>query len=134
MARAKWDELAPLLDELEIPAPVEWLRPPETGMVMLKARTGGKGNAFHMGEATVTRCVVRIGTGETGFSYLLGRDGDHARFAALLDAMLQGSHKKVIEDKVLRPLSVSIAKREQAESRKAAATKVDFFTLVRGEG
>jgi alpha-D-ribose 1-methylphosphonate 5-triphosphate synthase subunit PhnG len=103
-------------------------------MVMLKARTGGKGNAFHMGEATVTRCVVRIGTGETGFSYLLGRDGDHARFAALLDAMLQGSHKKVIEDKVLRPLSVSIAKREQAESRKAAATKVDFFTLVRGEG
>jgi alpha-D-ribose 1-methylphosphonate 5-triphosphate synthase subunit PhnG len=134
IARAKWAELAPLLDELEVPAPVEWLRPPETGMVMLKARAGDGGKAFHMGEATVTRCVVRIGSGETGFSYLLGRNSDHARFAALLDALLQSDRREFVQEKVLSPLSGLIAERERMQSRKAAATKVDFFTLVRGEG
>jgi alpha-D-ribose 1-methylphosphonate 5-triphosphate synthase subunit PhnG len=134
IARAKWAELAPLVDGLAVPAPVEWLRPPETGMVMLKARAGGKGSAFHMGEATVTRCVARLPTGETGFSYLLGRNADHARIAALLDAMLQSELKPVVESKVLSALQQTIANRELMESRKAAGTKVDFFTLVRGEG
>lgn len=134
LAHAKWDEeLAPLLAGIDLPSDVVWLRPPECGMVMMQARAGGSGQAFHLGEATVTRCAVKLATGETGMSYLLGRNEEHARSAALLDALMQGDAKRLIQTAVVLPLSAKIAARKEAGSRKAAATKVEFFTLVRGE-
>ena len=33
---------------------VRWLRPAETGMVMVRGRAGGTGQAFNLGEMTVT--------------------------------------------------------------------------------
>ena len=66
------------------------LRKPEVGLVMLRGRIGGDGAAFNVGEATVTRAVVRIAGGEIGFSYVLGREPQKARLAALIDALWQG--------------------------------------------
>ena len=41
--------------------PHDVLRAPETGLVMLRGRMGATGGAFNLGEATVTRCAVRLG-------------------------------------------------------------------------
>ncbi|ERI51370.1 hypothetical protein N878_06565, partial [Pseudomonas sp. EGD-AK9] len=50
------------------------IRAPEVGMTLVRGRMGGTGNAFNLGEMTVTRCVVRLADGRTGYSYLAGRD------------------------------------------------------------
>ena len=52
----------------------EWIRRPEVGMVMVHGRTEASGTPFAVGETTVSRCVLRLASGETGFGYVLGRD------------------------------------------------------------
>ncbi|KRE24666.1 hypothetical protein ASE66_05435 [Bosea sp. Root483D1] len=132
LARATQGEIDALLQQGG-PLPThELLKAPETGTVMVEGRAGGAGRRFNLGEATVTRCVVRLEGGAMGFSYALGRDGRKARLAAITDALLQGE----IETGPLRRGVFALAQKQQAArdlaSRKAAATKVDFFTLVRG--
>ena len=117
---------------VEAPRYVE-LRPVATGLVMVRGRIGGDGAPFNLGEATVTRAAVRMDSGEVGFSYLLGRDHDKARLAAVCDALWQSGRRDAIERNVLAPIRARL-ERERAEKReRAAATRVDFFTLVRGE-
>ena len=125
--------IASRLDVLALPDH-ENLREPENGLVMVRGRIGGDGAPFNLGEATVTRAAVRMDSGEVGFSYLLGRDHDKARLAAVCDALWQShSCRDAIERHVLAPIRGRLA-RERAEKREqAAATRVDFFTLVRGE-
>ncbi|MGZ8369102.1 MAG: phosphonate C-P lyase system protein PhnG [Rhodoplanes sp.] len=111
------------------------VREPETGLAMVRGRIGGDGAPFNVGEATVSRAAVRLETGEIGFGYVLGRDQEKARLVALCDALFQSErYCAMIEDDVLSPLRV----RQEAERReiaaRTAATRVDFFTLVRGEG
>jgi alpha-D-ribose 1-methylphosphonate 5-triphosphate synthase subunit PhnG len=110
------------------------IRPPETGLVMLRGRIGGSGSAFNLGEATVTRCAVRTAKGYEGHAYVMGRNHGHAKLAAVCDALLQdeSQHAKV-DAQVLQPLQTLMAEQRSLAARKAAATKVDFFTLVRGE-
>lgn len=130
LARASRTEIADLVGP-DLPGH-EVLKAPETGTVMVEGRAGGAGRRFNLGEATVTRCVVRLDGGAMGFSYALGRDARKARLAAILDARLQ------IEgpDGALHGAIDVLADRQHTArdlaSRKAAATKVDFFTLVRG--
>ena len=110
----------------------EVLRAPETGTVMLRGRAGGTGAPFNLGEMTVTRASLRIGEA-VGHGHVQGRAKEAARAAALIDALMQGPEAGRIEAEVLRPI---LAEREAAartRAAKAAATKVDFFTLVRGE-
>ena len=110
------------------------IRKPEIGLVMLRGRVGGKGAPFNLGEATVTRAAVRLASGETGFSYILGRDQERARLAALVDALWQCAGKRsVIERHILSPIRARIDAEGVKSAAQAAATKVDFFTLVRGE-
>jgi alpha-D-ribose 1-methylphosphonate 5-triphosphate synthase subunit PhnG len=94
----------------------------------------GDGAPFNLGEATVTRAAVRIPSGETGFSYVLGCDREKARLAALCDALWQdASTRDLIEAHVLAPVRARLAAEREKTSAHAAATRVDFFTLVRGE-
>lgn len=121
---------------LEVGAGVEYteLRRPEIGLVMLRGRMNGAGAPFNLGEATVTRAVVRLASGETGFSYVLGRDGEKARAAALVDALWQRADLRPrIEELIIAPLRMAQEARDQERAQRTAATKVDFFTLVRGE-
>ncbi|MCO5089725.1 MAG: phosphonate C-P lyase system protein PhnG [Bosea sp.] len=130
LARATRDEIASLLGVLP---EHEVLKAPETGTVMVEGRAGGAGRRFNLGEATVTRCVVRLPSGRMGFSYALGRDHRKARLAALLDARLQDAAAGGELAQGIAALAVRQAAARDLASRKAAATKVDFFTLVRGE-
>jgi alpha-D-ribose 1-methylphosphonate 5-triphosphate synthase subunit PhnG len=110
------------------------VRGPETGLVMVRGRMGGGGNPFNLGEATVTRATVRLESGEIGHAYCLGRDGDKAVHAALFDALWQrpGSRESV-EAQVLEPLRDAAAGADAARRAQTSATRVDFFTMVRGE-
>ncbi len=109
------------------------LKPVETGLVMLRGRMGGDGAAFNVGEATVTRAVVELSSGERGYGHVLGRDANHARAAAVLDALWQSSARPAVEMEVLRPIEARLAAERAKVRAETAATRVDFFTLVRGE-
>ena len=116
------------------PAGVVDLRPPETGLVMLRGRIGGSGAPFNLGEATVARAAVRLPSGATGFGHVLGRDRAKARDAALLDALwVEGESRDRLEREILTPLAARIARDETRRTAEVAATRVDFFTLVRGD-
>src|ERR1700716_811287 len=122
------------LDATALP-PNENLREPENGLVMVRGRIGGDGAPFNLGEATVSRAAVRLATGEVGFGYTLGRDQDKARMIALCDALIQTSdHADGVEAQVLAPLRARMMSERSRRAAETAATRVDFYTLVRGEG
>jgi alpha-D-ribose 1-methylphosphonate 5-triphosphate synthase subunit PhnG len=129
LARASREDIASLVGALP---DHEVLKAPETGTVMVEGRAGGAGRRFNLGEATVTRCVVRLPNGRMGFSYALGRDPAKARLAALADARLQDEPEGGALHAAIARLAEGQADMRVRASRKAAATKVDFFTLVRG--
>lgn len=109
------------------------IRTPEIGSVMVRGRAGATGAPFNLGEMTVTRCTVQVEGGPVGHGYVQGRDREKARRAAVLDAMLQGPRGDELQGSVLAPLALRLAQVRQGRAAKAAATKVEFFTLVRGE-
>jgi alpha-D-ribose 1-methylphosphonate 5-triphosphate synthase subunit PhnG len=106
------------------------LREPQIGMVMVRGRAGGAGQRFNLGEMTVTRCAITLADGTVGHAYVKGRDRLQAQYAALFDAIMlrDGSASDFIDD-----LARAQAAAKRNHARKVAATKVDFFTLVRGE-
>jgi alpha-D-ribose 1-methylphosphonate 5-triphosphate synthase subunit PhnG len=134
LAESDAGQIAHLLEALG-PLPMcEDLRAPENGLVMIRGRIGGDGAQFNLGEATVSRAVVRLSSGEMGFGYVLGRDRAKARLIALCDALTQTrAYAAALEGKVVAPLRAGLDARRETRARQVAATKVDFFTLVRGE-
>ncbi|MBN1089229.1 phosphonate C-P lyase system protein PhnG [Pantoea sp. 1B4] len=110
------------------------IRPAEIGLTRLQARMGATGKRFVMGDATVTRVVVQLSDGTLGYSYLLGRDKAHAERCALLDALLQQPEtRQLLEEKIITPLAAWRDEQRQLRAREIASSKVDFFTLVRGD-
>ncbi len=130
LAKAAPDRLAQLMPDLP---EHELLRAPESGAVMVHGRTGGAGAAFNLGEVTVTRCSVRLGCGTVGHAWVQGRNKAHARRAALGDALLQTAAAPKMQAQVLDVLAAEAATAKASRAGKAAATKVEFFTMVRGE-
>src|SRR5690606_24877558 len=107
----------------------------QTGMAMVRARTGGTGAQFNLGEITVTRCAVSLAAGAMGVAYVQGRSARHAEQAAVLDALLQTADwRDRIRQAVIEPLARHHAARKARQAAAAAATRVEFFTLARGEG
>ena len=101
---------------------------------MVQARMGGTGRPFNLGEMTITRCTVRTGQGRAGHAYVPGRRLRHAELAAVFDALLQdGSCRGTLLETLIRPLQEARgATSPHCLGLKTAATKVDFFTMVRG--
>jgi alpha-D-ribose 1-methylphosphonate 5-triphosphate synthase subunit PhnG len=133
LAHSDAADIAGRLDAIAVPA-YENLREPENGLVMVRGRIGGDGAPFNLGEATVSRAAVRLATGEVGFGYTLGRDREKARLIALCDALVQSNEfADAVEAGVLAPLRVAMVSRQNRRAAETAATRVDFYTLVRGE-
>lgn len=141
-ARKRWMELLAQAPSAELIAAFTglgeapdhaFLRAPEFGSVMVRGRMGGTGGAFNLGEMTVTRCSVRLADGAVGHAYVAGRDAEKARVAAICDALLQGVRAQEVQDAIVSPMQALIEKARADHAAKAAATKVDFFTLVRGD-
>ena len=130
LARAKPARLAILMSDVP---EHEVLRGPEVGAVMVRGRIGGTGQPFNLGEITISRCSIRLAGGPVGHAHVQGRDKSHALRAAVVDALMQTDRAKELLTQVLTPLQAEERAAVALRSAKAAATKVDFFTLVRGE-
>jgi alpha-D-ribose 1-methylphosphonate 5-triphosphate synthase subunit PhnG len=125
--RAHWRAFEPKPDHTVV-------RGPETGLIMVRGRIGGGGAPFNVGEATATRCVVRLSTGEVGFGHVLGREAERARLVALFDALGQSpAHVARVRRDVVAPLAQARAAAVRLDAEEVAATRVDFFTMARGE-
>jgi alpha-D-ribose 1-methylphosphonate 5-triphosphate synthase subunit PhnG len=134
LAHSDAEKIALYLDAMALP-PHEDLREPENGLVMVRGRIGGDGAPFNLGEATVSRAAVRLATGEVGFGYTLGRDRRKAKMIALCDALVQSDrHAAAVEAGVIAPLRAAMISGRNRSAAETAATRVDFYTMVRGEG
>ena len=131
LARASAAEIADRMADLPAPPAHARLRGPETGLVMVRGRAGGDGAPFNLGEMTVTRCSVRLADGRVGHAYVAGRDGRQAELAALCDALLlDKATRPQVARAVIAPLAAAQAERRDADARRAAATRVNFFTMT----
>jgi alpha-D-ribose 1-methylphosphonate 5-triphosphate synthase subunit PhnG len=134
VARARRSELAEPIARRWPDHGARDLKPVESGLVMLRGRIGGDGAPFNLGEATVTHAVVELPTGERGFAHILGRDAEKARLAAIADALWQREASRGdVETMTLAPIEARLAAEAAKTRAETAATRVDFFTLVRGE-
>jgi alpha-D-ribose 1-methylphosphonate 5-triphosphate synthase subunit PhnG len=110
-------------------------RAPEIGLAMVRGRIGGTGEPFNLGEMTMSRAAVQIegpqGGTLTGYGYVAGRDRRHAELGALFDALLQGGDERVAA--LVEDLAAELAAARAAKAAKVAPSRVEFFTLVRGE-
>jgi alpha-D-ribose 1-methylphosphonate 5-triphosphate synthase subunit PhnG len=145
-ARQRWSAVLALasLDELErawaaLADRPEYhlLRPTETGLALVRGRIGGTGQSFNLGEMTMTRAAVQLRPSEggtvTGFGHVAGRQARRAELAAVFDALLQIPERRdAIAHQIVAPLAARQHAAKAAAASKVAASKVDFFTIVRG--
>jgi alpha-D-ribose 1-methylphosphonate 5-triphosphate synthase subunit PhnG len=140
LARADGETIAALLAQCGDPPRFTRLRGPESGLVMVRGRTGGNGAAFNLGEVTVTRCTVRLrrdgqsndggGQDYVGHAYVTGRDERQAELAAVVDALLQDPVRRdAVRAAVIEPLARAQQEARDLVAAKAAATKVQFFSM-----
>lgn len=116
------------------PGRVSWLRRPEPGLVMVRGRIGGTGNKFNLGEMTVTRCALRLGDGAVGVAWVQGRSSRKCEIAALADALLQVPERAAeVRRNLLEPLAKALEAEILHRRRKTQATRVEFFTVARGD-
>jgi alpha-D-ribose 1-methylphosphonate 5-triphosphate synthase subunit PhnG len=119
---------------------LEWLRPAETGLMMVQGRAGGAGTRFNLGEVSLTRCVLKPDVQLThcqqvGVAYVMGSSHRHAQLAAVADALLQEPALHDHWDQLLlRPLSQLLSEQKLENNAQAQATKVEFFTVAREAG
>jgi alpha-D-ribose 1-methylphosphonate 5-triphosphate synthase subunit PhnG len=134
LARAPREDLARHAQVLA-GEPFEWLRAPEVGLAMLRARVGQGGDRFNLGEATITRCAVRHrganGLATLGLGYVIGRDEERARWVAGFDALLQQAERHArLTQRVIEPLHAAARAAREAQAAQTAASRVRFFTLA----
>jgi alpha-D-ribose 1-methylphosphonate 5-triphosphate synthase subunit PhnG len=134
LARATMDELNAAFEKLTDKPDVKPVRGPETGLVMVRGRIGGGGAPFNLGEATVTRATVLLASGTAGHAHSLGTNKEKVRLAAIFDALLQeAATRNLLETTLLAPIEARIAAEDKQKAEETAATRVDFFTMVRGD-
>ncbi|EEW2561751.1 phosphonate C-P lyase system protein PhnG, partial [Escherichia coli] len=89
---------------------------------------------FFAGDATLTRAAVRLTDGTLGYSWVQGRDKQHAERCALIDALMQQSrHFQNLSETLIAPLDADRMARIAARQAEVNASRVDFFTMVRGD-
>jgi len=135
LAKAPGARLASLWQALGPTPSYTALRRPEIGLVMVQGRISGTGAPFCAGEMTVTRAAVRLDSGEMGFGYVRGRDARHAEIVAAVDALAQRPDwTERLEAAIVTPLADEAEARHRLIAARAAATRVDFFTVAREVG
>ena len=126
-------ELGGLVSLLATGEKITDLRRPEKGLAMLRGRIGGEGAPFNIGEATVTRAAVQLEDGIQGFAYHLGRDAGRAYDAAVVDALWQRPSSRAAVQDALIPIAARLNDEAHRSAEKTAATRVNFFTMTRGD-
>ncbi len=143
LARQEWMRLLALAPEEELcrfmrpfaaRVPHSFLRKPESGLLMTEGKTGNI--RFNLGEMLITRCAIIL-SGEQerrGFAWISGNRPEHASLAALCDALMQlPEYHKPFSEQLFCVLYSKEAEKRAAKERETAPTRVEFFTMVRGE-
>lgn len=134
LTKATLAELRTAVDAIPGKPELSVLRPAEIGLVMVRGRIGGDGDAFNLGEATVARAAVALPTGEIGHGHVLGRDKEKAQLIAILDALGQApAYRAAVATVALPPIRARLTAERVRLAAQTAATRVDFFTVQRGE-
>lgn len=134
LARAERQELVEAWDKLAEKPAAQPIRGPETGLVMVRGRMGGGGAPFNLGEVTVTRATVRLASGTVGHAQALGTDREKAKLSAIFDALWQEqATQSFVEQALLQPIAARVTDADRRKADETAATRVDFFTMVRGD-
>ena len=133
LATSNQSDLLNLWEQKKIKVNYVWLRTPEIGSIMAQGRMGVTGDKFNIGEVTITRCSLKLNCGTIGHSYVQGRSKKKAEISALCDALMQTEMSNEINKSIIIPLEKIKKNNKDKILSKAEATKVDFFTLVRGE-
>jgi alpha-D-ribose 1-methylphosphonate 5-triphosphate synthase subunit PhnG len=134
LTKATLAELREAVDAIPGKPEMSVLRPAEIGLVMVRGRIGGDGDAFNLGEATVARAAIALPTGEIGHGHVLGRDKEKAQLIAVLDALGQAqAYRESVETLALTPIRARLTAERERLAARTAATRVDFFTVQRGE-
>ena len=139
LAKASLDELEAAWDWLPAKPHYRLFRQSETGLALVRGRIGGAGQPFNLGEMTMTRAAIQLldessNVVQTGFGHVAGRSKRRAELVAVFDALLQDSKRhRAVWDAVVGPLAARQQAARAAQAAKVMESKVDFFTLVRGE-
>ena len=134
LAHSQPAALSDRMQALNMTPEYDLIRAPEIGLVQIQARMGGTGERFFAGDATLTRAVIRLNSGTLGYSYVLGRDKPHAERCAVIDALLQEHpHFQTLMETLIAPLEADRAALIAARQAQINTSRVDFFTLVRGD-
>lgn len=134
LATADFEQLNQLWKTQSFTPSYQLIRAPEIGLAQVQARMGGTGNRFNVADVTVTRCVVKLTSGVLGYSYLSGRNKPHAELAAVIDGLMQSKrYQQELMLSIIEPLHATRMQKHQRRQQQVASSKVDFFTLVRGE-
>lgn len=134
LATANFENLNNLWGKQDLNPSYQPIRSPEIGLAQVQARMGGTGDRFNVTDITVTRCVIKLNSGELGYSYLAGRHKPHAELAAVIDALMQlDAYQQVFMDTIIQPLQMERKKKHLLRQQQVSNSKVDFFTLVRGD-
>lgn len=134
LATADFESLSKLWQAQSFTPDYQLIRAPEIGLAQVQARMGGTGNRFNVGDITVTRCVVKLENGDLGYSYLSGRNKPHAELTAVIDALMQSqTYQQELMQSLIEPLQALRDQKHQHRQQQVASSKVDFFTLVRGD-
>ena len=103
LAHSEPQDLLARMHSLQLAPEYELIRTPETGLVQLQARMGGIGDRFFAG-------------------------------CAAIDALLQSPrHFHNLMETLITPLEALRSARIEARRAEVNASRVDFFTLVRGD-
>ena len=134
LARADAEALSALWEAWPSKPGYTWLRKPESGLVMVRGRMGGEGVPFNLGEMTVTRCALRLEDGTQGHACVQGRSAAKAEVSALVDALHQRSEDhEAVRCEILLPLERSLEASRATAAAETAASRVEFFTMARGD-
>ncbi len=133
LAIATETELSGAWDILAEKPEVKPVRGPETGLVMVRGQTGGTGQPFNLGEVAVSRATVMLEDGTAGHAHVLGNHPEKARLAAVFDALAQMDTHTAAVEALLQNIAIRVNEERRRQVQETAATRVDFFTMVRGE-
>ena len=135
LARTGTESLEAAYARLDPEPRFEHLRPPEVGMAMVRARAEARGRAVQPRRNDHVPllgppCGRQRGPRLRGLGAMRGTPNWRRCFDALLQDPESGP---ALRRAVIEPLSASLAEGRRRRAAKTAATRVNFFTMVRGQ-
>lgn len=124
--------LAELFQDLDLMPRLRVSLGPETGLITVRGRISNEGDLFNVGDASVTKTEVILDNHIKGLAFTLGASKEKSLHAAGLDAVMQ-SGPDVPTQLRIKKLALELQDSRLKRAAQVTKTKVDFFTMVRGE-